>query len=536
MFKKILIIALILIVIGIATGLILLSRNGKDSKDFDIKSLKEISLISIKSLQEKNIPLPLIGEVTSENEVTIKTQATGEIIGVYAQVGDIVQAGRIIAEIENSSQSASVLVAQGAMESAEAGLIKTQQGSRSEQISILELKLKQASDILGEAKQSTINTLRSESGTADDVIHNKVDQFFSNPKSTNPQLSFVTIDSQLKIDIEFQRFAVGKTLSEWNEELADVTAESDLFAHLKIAEINLIKIRDFLDDSALAVNSLASNSNLSQTTIDSWKTSVLTARTNINTSLSDISSAKDNLNNKIAFYDIAKKQQEEGFAGGREEDVLVAQAALKQAQGALSQAQAGLEKTIIRSPISGTINELNIEKGDFVSTFESVIVVSNNDALEITAFITEDDKRAISVGAGALIEGKFIGVVSEVAPALDKKTKKVEIKVAIVDFETGFLEGESVELEVERSFVIDDSTKEIIVPISALKIKTDNIFIFTVNETMPAGRQVNTLISHPVTVGSIVGNGIIIFSGIELDMEIVLDARGLKDGQEIVIK
>ncbi|MFQ5661697.1 MAG: efflux RND transporter periplasmic adaptor subunit [Candidatus Paceibacteria bacterium] len=526
--KKALIIILILIIIGAVANFVFL-RNGLNGVDPDTDTVKEVSLISIKELQEKESPLSIIGEVISENEVTIKTEASGGIIGVYVQVGDFVQKGRIIAEVENSSERAAVLKAQGAVEQAEAVLAKTIQGSRQEQISILELKLKQADELLDEAKQATLNTLRSEFATADDAVRNKVDQFFSNPRSTDPKLSFATVNSQLKIDIEFQRFAIGKTLSEWNEELSSVEADSDLFENLKTAEINLTEIRDFLDDTATAVNSLTPSSNLSQTTIDAWKAAVLTGRTNVNTSLSDISGAKDNLNNKIAAYDIAKKQQEQGFAGGREEDVIAAEAALKQAQGTLSQAQAGLEKTIIRSPISGTINDIDIEEGDFVSTFESAAVVSNSDALEITAFITEDDKRAINVGAEALIEDRFIGVVSEVAPALDKATKKIEIKVAIVNPETGFLEGESVELEVERSFTVDESTKEIIVPISALKVGTDDIFVFSVNE-------INTLVAHPVSVGSIVGNGIIVFSGIDSQMEIVLDARGLKEGQEVIIK
>jgi len=515
MLKKILIILIIVVVIGAITGFALLSRNNKDSDNIVFEALKEVSLISIQDLQEQSAPLPLIGEVTSENEVTIKTEVSGEIIGVYAEVGESVQAGKIIAEIENSSQRASVL-------SAEAALAKTHQGSRSEQISILELKLQQADDLLEEAKQATINTLKSEFATVDDVVRNKIDQFISNPEGNNPQLSFTTTDSQLEIDIESGRFVLESTLQEWSNILNNVTTDSDLFNLLEDAESNLAKMKSFLDDVALAVNSLTSNEDLSQTTIDTWKTAVLTSRTNIDTSVSDISTAKDNLNNKIANYDIAKKQQEEGSAGGREEDILVAEATLRQAQ-------VGLEKTILRSPISGTINDINIEKGDFVSLFESAVIVSNSDALEVTAFITEDDKRNINTGAKAIIEDKFEGVVSEVAPALDKKTKKIEVKIAIVDSANSFIEGESVELEIERSFVLDDNTKEIIVPISALKITTDGIFVFTVGE-------MNILTMHPVSVGSIVGNGIIVFSGVTPNMQIVLDARGLQGGQEVVIK
>jgi hypothetical protein len=57
-----------------------------------------------------------------------------------------------------------------------------------------------------------------------------------------------------------------------------------------------------------------------------------------------------------------------------------------------------------------------------------------------------------------------------------------------------------------------------------------------VDDALPLGGGKNKLIEHPVSVGSIVGNGIIIFSGITSDMKIVLDARGLDSGQEVVIK
>lgn len=534
MNKKRLITIIILVIIAVFVWLVISS--GDDNGVVEDTALKEVELVSIKELKEKNTILPIVGEITSKSEVTIKAEASGGIKGVYVSAGEFVKAGRVIAEIDNSSQLATVLQAQGAVESAEALLTKTQQGSRGEQISILELRLKQAEDILKEAKQSTINTLRSEFATADDSIRNKIDQFFSNPRSTDPQLTFTTTNSQLEIDIEFSRFALGGILETWSKELSSITTDDNLFDFLDSAERNLIKMRDFMDKAAIAVNSISPNSNLSQATIDVWKSAVLLARTNINTSLSDISSGKDNLNSKISSYEIAKKQREEGVSGGREEDVLQAQAGLKQAKGALRFAQSALEKTIIRSPINGTINKLYIEKGNFVSMFESVSVVSNSRALQITSFITEDDRRGINVGAEALIDKKFKGVVSEIAPTLDKKTKKIEIKISILDTDAKFIEGESVELEISRLFVTDEAYDEIIIPISSLKIKTDEIVVFSVDMSLSKEEGENKLIAHPVSVGSIVGSGIIVISGVTLDMEIVADARGLREGQEVVVK
>ena len=80
MFKKTLIIIFILIAVGLILKFAVFSRNSQDNANLDTNAKKEVSLISIKKLQEKSIPLSLVGEVTSENEVTIKTEASGKIV------------------------------------------------------------------------------------------------------------------------------------------------------------------------------------------------------------------------------------------------------------------------------------------------------------------------------------------------------------------------------------------------------------------------------------------------------------------------
>ena len=52
--------------------------------------------------------------------------------------------------------------------------------------------------------------------------------------------------------------------------------------------------------------------------------------------------------------------------------------------------------------------------------------------------------------------------------------------------------------------------------------------VFTVNTE-------NLLESHIVTLGALLGNDIVITGGITRDMEIVIDARGLKEGMEVTV-
>ncbi len=82
----------------------------------------------------------------------------------------------------------------------------------------------------------------------------------------------------------------------------------------------------------------------------------------------------------------------------------------------------------------------------------------------------------------------------------------------------------SEDVETEQS----GSDTEVIIPITALKVETDRIVVFTVSDE---GR----LVAHPVTEGPLLGSNILIKEGVTSDMEIVIDARGLNEGDEVEI-
>ena len=78
-----------------------------------------------------------------------------------------------------------------------------------------------------------------------------------------------------------------------------------------------------------------------------------------------------------------------------------------------------------------------------------------------------------------------------------------------------------------RNSKLDRGTlTEYSVPISAVKIGAQIVTVFTVNGE-------NLLVAHPVILGPILGEKIIIKEGVEADMEIVVDARGLREGVEV---
>jgi len=519
-------VALIAIILG-ASVILFAPTNQKSSEIEDPVFVRQVELISVLETTNETSPLQIVGTVESKNEARIRAETQGRITTVHTKLGETVTAGAILAEIENGFEQAAVTQAEGAVEAARANLTKVTGGAREEEQGILRANFDNAAKGLAEAKTLAANAIRNSFAAADDVIRNRIDPMFTDPQETNPQINFSVKDSQLEINLENNRFLIERMLKSWRDNLGGLDGENFSIASFLTAENNTNQIRDFLDALALAINSLVTSNTLPQTTIDLWKSNVVSSRNIINSTLNAISNAKDIFNNRESNWNIAREQLAIGKIGGRAEEVQAMEAGLKQATGALRAAQVNFSKTIIRTPITGTINVFDIKAGDFVSAFQPVIVVSNNNALEITAFITDKDRDLVKIGAPVTIEKRWPGIVTTVAPAVDEATKKVEVKIGLTDQVSGLTNGQSVRLDITR--VVDPITTNeppIIVPISALKVDFDKIFVFTLDRN-------RTLVTQPVTIGPILGEHVVIEAGLARDSIIIKDARGLEAGEKV---
>jgi len=177
---------------------------------------------------------------------------------------------------------------------------------------------------------------------------------------------------------------------------------------------------------------------------------------------------------------------------------------------------------------------LPVTRGDFVASFSQVAQVSNPGALEVDTNVTPDDAKTLAVGGKATIEGTIAGVITSIAPALDPTTGKILVKIGINGDQSSLTDGDTVTVSLTRAqttapaqTAATASSTTILIPIAAAKITPSGPVVFTVASS--------TLVSHPITLGTILGDQITVTSGLSLDMDIVTDARGLSDGQQVVV-
>jgi len=96
----------------------------------------------------------------------------------------------------------------------------------------------------------------------------------------------------------------------------------------------------------------------------------------------------------------------------RPEDVEIAKARVAAAQAAVDQARAELDKTVIRSPIDGTVLRLHRRPGELLSTFfvdQPIVTVGDLSRLYVRAEIDETDIAKVAVGERAYVTAEAYG-------------------------------------------------------------------------------------------------------------------------------
>lgn len=164
--------------------------------------------------------------------------------------------------------------------------------------------------------------------------------------------------------------------------------------------------------------------------------------------------AKQNLDDAQARYDgqLAKvnslqKAYELARLGPRQEQIDQVRGQVEQAKGMVAYAQTQLANTIIRAPVTGTILERAVEKGEFVTTSfvgdrgakGYVVSLADLNDLQVELDISQNDfarlvpKQKGIVTTDAFPDRKYDGYIYEVSPEANRQKATVQIKVKITN-------------------------------------------------------------------------------------------------------
>lgn len=511
--------ALILIILLVGGRALLRSETAVSAPDHT----SHVKIASVASLTSQSTgPLPVTGVVTSLNHASILAQSSGEVVSLSRKIGDYVSAGTVIGSLENSSQRAAVLQAQGAYDAAQAAFTNTSGTSAANS----DISAAQAGQALINAQTTVDTSIQSLFAVLDDAVHTKADPLFTQPR-TNPVLQLTVSDSQLVITLQNERQQLDFAINDVSA-LARKTTRTNTATDIAQATADAQLIVTFLNNLVDALNKSLPTQTVSASSISAYQTSISAARTSVTTAISTLASAKSAYDSASASAASASNTAQ----GGTQSSITIAQANVEQAQGVLAAARASLEKTIIRSPISGTIVSLPISRGDYVSNSQRVAEISNPSALEVEVYVTPEDSKSLAVGGTAMIAGSVQGTIVSIAPALDPTTGKILVKIGITGDQSSLTDGETVTVSLTRATAAQtkkvNAASAIMIPIVAAKITPDGPVVFTLTAS-------STLTQIPITLGTILGDKVVVLSGLTPETVIVEDVRGLSYGQQVIV-
>jgi HlyD family secretion protein len=259
--------------------------------------------------------------------------------------------------------------------------------------------------------------------------------------------------------------------------------------------------------------------------------------------------AKQSLDDAKAKYDgdvakVASLQRTLDLAvlGPRKEEIDQVRGQIEQARGALAYAQTELDDTVIKAPVSGTILDRNVEKGEFITTgFVGdkgakgyIVTMADLNDLQVELDIGQSDFPKLGprqkgiITTDAYPDRKYQGYIVQVSPEADRAKATVQVKVQVLkpdDYLRPDMNATVSFYNDAKTNASDAAKRVIAVPQGAVR----NGSVFVVVNGRARKRAVTT--SGNSDKGVLIASGLI--GGEDL---IVGPPANLKDGEKVEVK
>lgn len=406
-------IPIIIVVIIIVVGFFFFGKDNAQEYEFIVASKDTL-------IQEVNVT----GNVEPAESVDLAFEKGGRVSYIYVEIGDKVNIGQSLMQLNNSELIAQLNEAKANVEIQKAKLDELKRGTRPEEIQVKEAELDKAQQDLNNYYASSIDVLNDAYAKADDAVGTKTDELFTNDYSDNPQLTFTVSDSRAKNEVKQYRSLSTIKLNEWNNELQSIKVNSSdekIEQALKNTKEYLNIIRDFMAKALTAVDNAAG---VSASTINTYKTNINTGRTNVNTAFTSVSDQEQNIAAQKITVEKVQNELDLILAGTVSEQITAQEAQVKQTEAKKQNIQAQLTKTAIRSPINGIITNQDTKVGEIISANTAIVSVISEANWEIKTDVPEADIAKIEIGDKAKLtldaygeDVKFSATVILIDPA-----------------------------------------------------------------------------------------------------------------------
>lgn len=224
-------------------------------------------------------------------------------------------------------------------------------------------------------------------------------------------------------------------------------------------------------------------------------------------------------------FDVVDSQVKSKEASLRQSQVKLARlgAQVKSDQAKLAQSKANLDTakviegyTTVKSPISGIIQERNVDPGVVVQPNMGIVTIGNYNRVRLQANVAQRDAVNIRLGSPviAIIPDSNIppiqGEITSIFPEANSQTRTVTVEAVIDNPEEQILSGKFIEMKI----ITVRKPNAITIPQKAVVEFQDQPSVWVV--------EGNTVTVKPVTLGMLTGDRIEVTSGLESGQAVVI--------------
>lgn len=393
-----------LIILVIIIGSVFAILNGKNS------TLETIKITKTTFKRQVSVS----GKVVAAQSVDLGFEQGGKIASINTPVGTKVTKGTVIASLDNADIRAELLQKQAALEKEQAKLTSIIQGTRPEQLAIYK-------QTYNDSTRALVTAMRSAQLNTEYALLNQSDAVFSNGSGVNPTITIRTQSESEKRSIENSRLVSTEKNNSWKDSLSNLSESSEIAALNKaksISDDTLLFVKSFIDElSGIAGRLSTGNSGLTQTQIDSYRSSINAAGQKISTAIETVQSAE-------ASWSNAKESLTLYSASATQSDIDAQRASVRAAEADVENARAKLQKTLITATFDGTVTRMDIKVGEIISSNSTKISLMSTDAFNIESYVPEVHIANIKPGNTAKVtldaygeDSIFGAVVQSVDPA-----------------------------------------------------------------------------------------------------------------------
>ena len=253
--------------------------------------------------------------------------------------------------------------------------------------------------------------------------------------------------------------------------------------------------------------------------------------------------AQSKYDDAVAHVASLEKTHELARLGPRQEEIDSLRGQVEQAKGMMEYAQTQLDNTVIRAPVSGTILERAVEKGEFVTNgFVGdkgakgyVVTLADLNDLQVELDINQNDFARLRMAQKGVVttdaypDRKYDGVIAEMSPKADRQKATVQVKVKVLhpdEYLRPEMNASVAFLSDQKSGASGSSARPLIV-VPASAVKSDVVFV--VLDGRAARRAVKT--------GATTSQGVQIQDGLIGGEDLIVNPpASLKDGDRVRVR